>query len=120
MQPSNTAVYTCSVKLLGQTPDNNLPEVPTSFELLVYKKPVIPAFDLNQGVVSGSYNFTLPQDADPTLGIAALDGHGAARWDSLQSRHGFDLRQADGFRHLLHQDHRQEPGGKLHHDSRRS
>lgn len=69
MQPSNTAVYTCSVKLLGQSPDNSLPEVPTSFELLVMQKPVIPAFNLNQGVVSGSYSFTLPQDSDPTLGI---------------------------------------------------
>ena len=69
LQPEHSAVYTCAVKLLGQTPDNLLPEVPTSFQLLVYKKPVIPAFNLNEGVVSGSYNFTLPQDSDPTLGI---------------------------------------------------
>ena len=69
MQPSNSAVYTCSVKLLGQNPDNALPEVSTSYELLVMQQPVIPAFDLPAGVVSGSYNFTLPQDSDPTKGI---------------------------------------------------
>jgi cyclophilin family peptidyl-prolyl cis-trans isomerase/formylglycine-generating enzyme required for sulfatase activity len=68
MQPGNSAVYTCEVKLAGQTA---LPAVTTQFELLVMQTPEITAFNLPDGIVSGSYNYTLPQNSDETKGATS-------------------------------------------------
>jgi len=63
MQPNDSKVYTCQVSLAGQ------PSLTTAFELLVMDTPLIPDFDFPGGTVSGSYNFTLPVDSDPTRGV---------------------------------------------------